>query len=176
MNATNTPSSERRQSAYYEAGRAVAACCLGIRFSRATISQERGSIGTIDAANLVVSDALNKSPLVRQQLIDRLVQSLLTGAVVAKRSAASSESAASFLSEADRDCIEESLRHHDAIAGETARNQHLAMLLEQAEVLAGRSDFRGAVDEVAAELLNENEFGYRAIMQILVRHAVRAGD
>src|SRR5258708_7352713 len=120
MNATNMPSCERHQAACYEAGRAVAACCLGIRFSRATISQDRGSTGTVETANLVVSDTLTDAPLVRQLLIDRLVQALLTGAIAAKRVAASSLSATSFLSEADRDCIENGLGRREGIAGETA--------------------------------------------------------
>jgi hypothetical protein len=176
MNATNIPSSERHQAAYCEAGRTVAACCLGIRFSRATISPDRGSIGTVETANLVVSDTLTDAPLVRQLLIDRLIQSLLTGAIAARSVAASPQSALSFLSEADRDCIENSLRSRAGIAGETAREKHLAMLLKQAELLASRRDFQGAVEEVAAELLKQNELGYMGIMHILVRHAVCDGD
>jgi hypothetical protein len=109
-------------------------------------------------------------------LIDRLVQALLSGAIAAKRVAASSLSAPSFLSEADRDCIDNSLRRRDGIDGEAAREKHLAMLLKQAELLASRRDFLGAVDEVAAELLKQDEFGYTGVMQILVRHAVCDGD
>jgi hypothetical protein len=176
MNATNLPSCDRHLAAYYEAGRAVAACCLGIRFMRATISQDRGSTGTVETANLVVSDTLTDAPLVRQLLIDRLVQALLTGAIAAKRVAVSALSATSFLSEADRDCIDNSLGRREEIAGETAREKHLAMLQRQAELLAGRRDFQGAVEEVAAELLKEDEIRYMDVMQILVRHAVCDGD
>jgi hypothetical protein len=93
VNATNVQSSERLLAAYYEAGRAVAACCLGIRFSRATVARDRGSIGTVETANLVVSEALSDAPLRRQQLIDRHMHSLLAGAIVAKRIAASSQGA-----------------------------------------------------------------------------------
>jgi hypothetical protein len=109
-------------------------------------------------------------------LIDRLVQALLTGAIAAKRAAASSLSAISFLSESDRECIESSLGHREEIAGAAAVEKHLAMLLRQAELLADRRDFQGAVEEVAAELLKEDEIRYTAVMQILVRHAVCDGD
>jgi hypothetical protein len=176
MNATNVQSSECHEAAYYEAGRAVAACCLGIRFSRATIAPDRESIGTVETANLVVSEALSNAPLGRQQLIDRHIQSLLTGAIVAKRIAASSQNSASFLTDADRDCIDNHLKRRGGIAGETARKKHLANLFKQAERLASRRDFQGAVEDVAMELLKQDEFGYVEIMQILIRHAVCDGN
>jgi hypothetical protein len=176
MNASNVQASDRREAAYYEAGRAVAACCLGIRFSRATIAQDRESIGTVENANLVVSGALSDAPLGRQQLIDRHIQSLLTGAIEAKHIAASPRSTVTFLAASDHDCINNHLRHRGGIAGEAARKRHLAMLLRKAERLASRRDFQGAVEEVAAQLLNRNESGYMDIMQILVRHAVCDGN
>jgi hypothetical protein len=152
MNAVSVQSSERRQAAYYEAGRAVAACCLGIRFSQATISRDRESVGTVENAKLVVSEALPDAPLRRQQWIDRHINSLLAGAIVAKRVTASSHNAASFLSDPDRDCVDISLRHRGEIAGEAARKRHLAMLFKKAERLASRRDFQSAVEKVATEL------------------------
>jgi hypothetical protein len=109
-------------------------------------------------------------------LIDRHIQSLLTGAIEAKHIAAGSQGAVTFLAAADRDCIDDHLRHRGGIAGETARKRHLAMLLRKAERLASRRDFQGAVEEVAAQLLIQNESGYMDIMQILVRHAVYDGN
>lgn len=176
MKATHVQSSGRRQAAYYEAGRAVAACCLGIRFSRATLSRGRDVGETVEAANLVISEALSEVPLGREQIIDRYIHSLLAGAVVARSIAASSETAASFLSETDRDCIEDHLRHRGGISSEAARRKHLAVLLEQAERLASRHDFQGAVEELAAELQRQIDVGYAEILQILVRHVVRDGD
>jgi hypothetical protein len=175
VNTTVTKSTARRQAAFYEAGRAVAACCLGIRFQRATLSPERCSIGTVENANLVVAEALFESAIGRQQIIDRHIRSLLAGAIMAKRVAGGSGSAASFLSESDRECIDDHLRRRGGIGGEAARQRHLATLIREAEAMSGRKNFQVVVQEVAAELLTHDEYAYFEIVQTLVRHAVRNG-
>jgi hypothetical protein len=174
MNTTITKSSARREAAFYEAGRAVAACCMGIRFQRATISPGPRAIGTVENANLVVSEALSESALGRQQIIDRHIRSLLVGAIMAKRVAGRSKNPEAFLSVIDRECIDNHLRHRGGIAGEAARQQHLARLMREARSLAGRKDFQVVVEQVADELLTHDEYAYFDIMQVLIRHAVRS--